>query len=46
MTNNCQVWITDDDKSMRWVIEKALNKSAIMTRSFAYRPGTSECSAK
>ena len=35
MTNNCQVWITDDDKSMRWVIEKTLNKSAIMTRSFA-----------
>ena len=34
MTNNCHVWITDDDKSMRWVIEKALNKNEIATRSF------------
>lgn len=34
MTNSCHVWITDDDKSIRWVIEKALNKSEITTRSF------------
>lgn len=28
------VWIVDDDKSIRWVIEKALQKSAMQTRSF------------
>ena len=35
MTNKCSAWITDDDKSIRWVIEKALNKNEIATRSFA-----------
>jgi two-component system nitrogen regulation response regulator GlnG len=35
MTNCCNVWITDDDKSIRWVIEKALNKNDNVTRSFA-----------
>ncbi|MGR8999430.1 MAG: nitrogen regulation protein NR(I) [Gammaproteobacteria bacterium] len=29
------VWIIDDDKSIRWVVEKALQKAAILTRSFA-----------
>jgi two-component system nitrogen regulation response regulator GlnG len=29
------VWIIDDDKSIRWVVEKALQKAAINTRSFA-----------
>ena len=29
------VWIIDDDKSIRWVVEKALQKAAISTRSFA-----------
>jgi len=28
------VWIVDDDKSMRWVIEKALQKMEISTRCF------------
>lgn len=28
------VWIVDDDKSIRWVIEKALQKTAMTTRSF------------
>ncbi len=35
MTNSYHVWITDDDKSIRWVIEKALNKNNIRTESFA-----------
>ncbi|NOQ63329.1 MAG: nitrogen regulation protein NR(I) [Methyloprofundus sp.] len=35
MTNPYQAWIVDDDKSIRWVIEKALNKNAIDTQSFA-----------
>ncbi len=29
------VWIIDDDKSIRWVVEKALQKAAINTRSFS-----------
>jgi two-component system nitrogen regulation response regulator GlnG len=29
------VWIIDDDKSIRWVVEKALQKARIETRSFA-----------
>ncbi len=28
------VWIVDDDKSIRWVMEKALQKAAMTTRSF------------
>ena len=35
MTNNYHVWIAEDDKSIRWVIEKALHKNAIRTQSFA-----------
>ncbi len=34
MTNNYHVWIVDDDKSIRWVIEKALHKIEITTQSF------------
>lgn len=29
------VWIVDDDKSIRWVVEKALQKDDISTRNFA-----------
>ena len=29
------VWIVDDDKSIRWVVEKALQKAGIITRSFS-----------
>ncbi len=29
------VWIVDDDKSIRWVVEKALQKADINTRNFA-----------
>lgn len=29
------VWIVDDDRSIRWVLEKALERSDIETRSFA-----------
>ncbi|NOQ15000.1 MAG: nitrogen regulation protein NR(I) [Methyloprofundus sp.] len=35
MTDSYHVWITDDDKSIRWVIEKALHKNEIRTQSFA-----------
>lgn len=29
------VWIVDDDKSIRWVVEKALQKADFVTRSFS-----------
>ena len=28
------VWIIDDDKSIRWVLEKALNQAGILTQTF------------
>ena len=34
MTKSETVWIIDDDKSIRWVVEKALQKADIATRSF------------
>lgn len=30
-----KAWIVDDDKSIRWVLEKALQKAGIETKSFA-----------
>ncbi len=33
-TSSCDVWIIDDDSSIRWVLEKALAKAAIATSSF------------
>lgn len=35
MTRADQVWIVDDDRSIRWVLEKALQKADIQTRSFS-----------
>jgi len=35
MTKPDQVWIVDDDRSIRWVLEKALQKAGIQTRSFS-----------
>jgi len=35
MTKSETVWIIDDDKSIRWVVEKALQKADISTRSFS-----------
>lgn len=34
MDRRNRVWIIDDDKSIRWVLEKALHKADIETRSF------------
>lgn len=33
--SSSQVWIIDDDRSIRWVLEKALNQADISTTSFA-----------
>ncbi|MEW6036724.1 MAG: nitrogen regulation protein NR(I) [Pseudomonadota bacterium] len=30
-----QVWVVDDDRSIRWVLEKALQKASIQTRAFS-----------
>lgn len=35
MTKPETVWIIDDDKSIRWVVEKALQKAGIVTHSFS-----------
>ncbi len=35
MADTHLAWIVDDDKSIRWVLEKALQKASINTRSFA-----------
>lgn len=35
MTTEGRIWIIDDDKSIRWVLEKTLAKAGIQTRSFA-----------
>ncbi|MBD2859977.1 nitrogen regulation protein NR(I) [Spongiibacter sp. KMU-158] len=34
MTQANSVWIADDDRSIRWVLEKALNQAGIVTRCF------------
>jgi len=34
MNTTYSVWIVDDDKSIRWVLEKAMHKTAIKSRSF------------
>ena len=34
MNDAAQVWVVDDDRSIRWVLEKALQKASIQTRSF------------
>lgn len=35
MDNADEVWIVDDDRSIRWVLEKALQKAGILTKSFS-----------
>ena len=34
MTQTDEVWVIDDDKSIRWVLEKALKKAQIKVESF------------
>ncbi|MCZ6830887.1 MAG: response regulator, partial [Gammaproteobacteria bacterium] len=34
MHRNARVWVVDDDKSIRWVLEKALAQAEIQTESF------------
>ena len=34
MNNPSQIWIAEDDRSLRWVMEKALERDGIGVRSF------------
>ena len=34
MSSNNSVWILDDDRSIRWVLEKSLSKNGLETTSF------------
>ncbi|MGR9106398.1 MAG: nitrogen regulation protein NR(I) [Gammaproteobacteria bacterium] len=36
MNSSYRVWIVDDDRSMRWVLDKALQKSGMTVRSFCH----------
>lgn len=42
MTANPLIWIIDDDRSIRWVLEKALEKEAFEVRSFESGEGVIE----
>lgn len=42
MSTNPLVWIIDDDRSIRWVLEKALGKEAFDLRSFESAEGVME----
>jgi len=41
-TQSHQVWVIDDDKSIRWVLEKALTKAGIEVTSFENASGILE----
>jgi two-component system nitrogen regulation response regulator GlnG len=42
MTDKESVWVIDDDQSIRWVLEKALNKAEMNVRSFSSASGILE----
>jgi two-component system nitrogen regulation response regulator GlnG len=42
MSQGNRVWIIDDDRSIRWVLEKALSKADIHTTSFSNATGVME----
>ncbi|MCP4128146.1 MAG: response regulator, partial [Gammaproteobacteria bacterium] len=42
MGNTQQVWVIDDDRSIRWVLEKALEKAQMEVRSFPSAEGVLE----
>ncbi len=43
MTADAKIWIVDDDKSIRWVLERALEQAGISTRSFESAQALLEC---
>jgi two-component system nitrogen regulation response regulator GlnG len=42
VTETNQVWVIDDDRSIRWVLEKALTKAGMQVRSFSSANGVME----
>jgi len=42
MTDGNKVWVIDDDRSIRWVLEKALQKADIQVTSFSNAAGVME----
>ncbi len=46
MSSQPQIWVIDDDRSIRWVLEKALCKAGIGVRSFESARGILEGLAK
>ncbi len=42
MTESNQVWVIDDDRSIRWVLEKALTKAGIHVTCFSNANGVME----
>jgi two-component system nitrogen regulation response regulator GlnG len=39
MSDDCSVWVIDDDRSIRWVLERALQKAEMRVTSFANASG-------
>ncbi len=39
MGENCHVWVIDDDRSIRWVLEKALQRDEVEVRCFSSGEG-------
>ncbi len=46
MTHQQRVWVIDDDRSIRWVLEKALERAGIAVSSFASAAGLPELLAR
>ena len=42
MTESNKVWVIDDDRSIRWVLEKALNKAGLQVTTFSNANGVME----
>ncbi len=42
MNSKDRVWIIDDDKSIRWVLEKALDQAGLIVESFSSAEGIAE----
>ncbi len=42
MSDNCSVWVIDDDRSIRWVLERALQRAGMDVISFSSAAGILE----
>ena len=42
MSDNCSVWVIDDDRSIRWVLERALQRAGMEVTSFSSAEGILE----